>query len=200
MKTTTLQGAAPAARPARASKPARPDFVVRRRASPTVAPNRTAGAVARRMQQLRKLQERTDAAYAGAVVLQVFHAAPWLDSMEIHLSAEPCSDDEGGFYRSVVLRPESITPVPGAALTEDVFEGLAFDPDAAAAWADAQLEYEAAALFDVFRGQADYESLVLSCRRGALEPMLLELATRGRASGAQAFAALWPEEAYRVVE
>lgn len=187
--------------PKTARKPRMPavDYVVLAGESDQPRPTEAALKTLAQLERLKKVRLCLDAAYVGGLMLNLFHQAPWLESFTLELTASPEYDDEGGYSRSVRLQDVTqVSAVDGVSLDSEVFEAGEFSIDAAGVWLDTQLEYEAASIYEVFRDPNAYEDLDLSCSRASVEDGLAQLATGGKASGAQAFAALWPEEAHLV--
>lgn len=175
------------------------DYVVQADESDQPRPTQAALKTLAQLERLRKARDRLDAAYVGGVVLALFHQAPWLESFTLELTASSEYDDEGGYSRSIRLQEVTqVVAVDGVVPDLDVFEGGVFSTDDAGVWIDAQLEYEAASIYEVFRDPSAYDDLELTCTRASIAEGLASLAKTGRASGAHAFAFLWPEEAQRV--
>jgi hypothetical protein len=145
------------------------------------------------MSELRRLSKRLDAAYAGAVALQLLAESPWLASCTLSFTAEAAYDDDGSSYRSISVNAQDIETVEGVAFSAEAFNEGVFSEDEAVAWIEGQVETEAAALFCVFRSADDYEDLSLEVRRAAVADLLDHLSTNGKASGMAAFGALWPQ-------
>ncbi len=188
-------------RPAKARNPRMPaaDYVVQAGESDQPRPTQAALNTLAQLDRLRKQRDRLDAAYVGGVVLALFHRAPWLCSFTLQLTASSEYDDEGGYSRSVHLQEVThVVGVEGVMPDLEVFENGVFDSDGAGVWIDAELEYEASSIYEVFRDPNAYDDVELSCTRTSVAGALAVLAKGGKASGAQAFAALWPEEAHLV--
>lgn len=149
--------------------------------------------------RLRKQRERLDAAYAGGLILLMFHQAPWLQSCSFVLRASSEYNDEGGYSRSIRLSDVTeVVRVPGVEPSPDLCEGGIFSNDAANEWIEDFFDYDAASLYEVFQADEVLDDLHLSCDRRALADALRQLEQDGKASGTLAFVALWPEEAQRV--
>ena len=169
------------------------DYVLRPASNRPIAANRAAAAALRRLSELRRLSKRLDAAYAGAVVLQLLVESPWLAGFTLSFMAEAAYDDDGSYYRSVSVSAEDIDTVEGATFPEDAFTECKFAEEEAVAWVESEVENEASALYCAFRNADDYEDLSLKVCRKAVADLLDHLSTNGTASGMAAFGALWPQ-------
>jgi hypothetical protein len=178
---------------ARAKRAATVDYVLRPASNHPIAANRAAAAALRRLSELRGLSKRLDAAYAGAIVLQLLLDSPWLASCTLSFTAEAAYDDDGSCYRSISVTAQDLKPVKRAIFPTHTFSEGAFSQDEAIAWVESQIETEAAALYCAFRSGDDYEELSLGIRRTAAAELLEQLSATGRASGLAAFEALWPQ-------
>lgn len=175
------------------------DHVVHLQSKRAISPSRRAAAALASHSRLQRAVDRLEACYAGAVVLHLFAAAPWLQSFELDLSASFEYDDEGGTYRSIWLSvAEGVGFVERVEREAEVFAPGCDEQAAAIEWIDDELSDDNGALYRAFRGDEQVEDLRLVCVRARLEPLLTELNAGGTASGAAAFAALWPEDAFRV--
>lgn len=190
----TLDGCAGESTPRAGAGAVAVDYVVRSTPDRPIVANRAAAAALRRLSEMRRASKRLDAAYAGAVALQLLVDSPWLESCTLNLTAESAYNDEGGHNRSISVNAADIKTVQEATFPTDIFNEGMFNEEEATAWIEELVEDDDAALYCAFRSSDSYEDLALKVCRTALADLLGQLRANGAASGSAAFRALWPQD------
>lgn len=86
------------------------------------------------LHEVRALHERLDVAWVSATLAQIVLQRPWLQSVDVEISAESVYDDAGGSCTSHSPRFDSAMPVPDARFPQEVAaqDGRALDARPAA--------------------------------------------------------------------
>lgn len=144
------------------------------------------------LHRVHALEELLDLAWAGAAVAQIFLQRPWLQSVDLEVSAESVYDDAGGGFVSHSLRFGSAVPVPGVRFPEEVAaqDGRTFDARAAAeelaiAFEDCACDFAAPFLLPNV-----VDTTTLRLERDRLAPLL---APGAAVSGLAVARLLWPD-------
>ena len=164
-----------------------------------VAPNKAATAVVKKYTHAKKAQAAVDATYVGARLLSLFVRYPWLQSLDLHLTAEGQGDDQGGMFRSISSSVESVGVVEGSSLPEDISDDKgAFDQALALGVLDQDVDEHdlASEIYTSIFEPWDYDDIKISLDRSKVADLLQSSPMSGR----QAFKALLPQHVHLLGE
>jgi hypothetical protein len=155
-----------------------------------VGPSNEAQTSIELLNRLRMIEERLDLAWVGAAIAGIFLKHPWLEAVDLEVSAESPYDDAGSSFISVGLRFTNLVAVAGARLPDSVAgEAGAFDEDAASELLGNEHEDDAFNFAQPFLLPNVVDATTLSLRR---ETFAAEL-SQGVASGIAVARCLWPD-------